>query len=281
MRDLAPQKFAPFGIGCASYTTGSRQSAKHISHVIEHGARHFDTAPSYGHGTSERALGQAVAPHRYDVTITTKAGLIAPSASARYLRMRDALAPLRRIRRAVMPRAEVNPARRTCFEPQVIRQSLEDSLCNLSRDYVDAFLLHMPQLSDITDELLAFHFDVIQHEWCVYDPVPTCHPHSHLFTHRALFGAFRKMSKMLKREPHMRRELSDDIGLDISRPANLARGLIAAARAANPDGTVLFSARTLHRLIDNIDAAADPNSLALGQRFLTALDRINLREDHA
>ncbi len=45
-----------------------------VRHAVERGITFFDTAPSYGTGTSERLLGTALRPHREAVAIATKVG---------------------------------------------------------------------------------------------------------------------------------------------------------------------------------------------------------------
>jgi hypothetical protein len=112
---------------------------------LGNGITHFDTAPIYGFGESERALGRFLRGQRSRVTLTTKFGLRPSRLAAR-------LAPLQRAARSVIkqfPALRQVAARNTgplysspCFSATAIRDSLESSLRSLRTDYVDFFLAH-------------------------------------------------------------------------------------------------------------------------------------------
>lgn len=79
-----------------------------------HGARLYDTADVYGHGRSERLLGQLVAQvPRHEIVLASKVGYFAGTAEHG-------------------------------FEPRHMRRQLEQSLDNLRTDHLDVYAFHHP-----------------------------------------------------------------------------------------------------------------------------------------
>lgn len=81
-----------------------------VHQALDLGINFFDTSPYYGAGLSEQRLGKALAGHRDQVFVGTKAGRLASD--------------------------------RFDFGPEHIRASLERSLRLLNTEYVDVFQLH-------------------------------------------------------------------------------------------------------------------------------------------
>lgn len=80
----------------------------------QHGARLYDTADVYGHGRSERLLGQLVAQvPRHEIVLASKVGYFAGTAEHG-------------------------------FEPGHMRRQLEQSLDNLRTDHLDIYAFHHP-----------------------------------------------------------------------------------------------------------------------------------------
>jgi aryl-alcohol dehydrogenase-like predicted oxidoreductase len=80
----------------------------------QHGARLYDTADVYGHGKSERLLGQLVAQvPRHEIVLASKVGYFAGTAEHG-------------------------------FEPRHMRRQLEQSLDNLQTDHLDIYAFHHP-----------------------------------------------------------------------------------------------------------------------------------------
>jgi aryl-alcohol dehydrogenase-like predicted oxidoreductase len=73
-------------LGCHNLTGGSsrRRSERLVCCALDLGIRRFDVAPSYGLGTAERTLGQALGSRRRDagIEITSKFGIPPPSFGA-------------------------------------------------------------------------------------------------------------------------------------------------------------------------------------------------------
>ncbi len=79
-----------------------------VKAALDHGITAFDTAEGYGDGESERRLGKALGPKKYDVVVISK----------------------------IWPDAELTlPS---------YRKHLDDTLRALDRDYVDVYLIHFP-----------------------------------------------------------------------------------------------------------------------------------------
>jgi L-galactose dehydrogenase/L-glyceraldehyde 3-phosphate reductase len=101
----------------------SNDQDRAVAWARDHGVNHFDTAPSYGNGTSEINLGRALGRDRDGIIVSTKVRL-----------------------------AEADLAR----PADAIRASLEGSLRRLRRDQVDLLQLHnhLDDGSGVTDSLV-------------------------------------------------------------------------------------------------------------------------------
>ena len=92
------------------------QAVAVVQQAFQQGISLFDTAPSYGHGLSERRLGLALKDFpRHNFVLETKLGLIKDNRISRYLQ----------------PYGNV-------------RRSLEESLERLNLEYIDILLIHDP-----------------------------------------------------------------------------------------------------------------------------------------
>jgi D-threo-aldose 1-dehydrogenase len=152
---VAPRARVGFGTGGLLRIGSARERQNVLSAALTNGITHFDTAPIYGFGEAERALGQFLRGRRSRVTLTTKFGL-RPSRLAMHL------APLQRIARSAIKRFPMLfqvAARNTgplysspCFSALVVRDSLEESLRSLRTDYVDFFLAHQASAAALPPE---------------------------------------------------------------------------------------------------------------------------------
>lgn len=152
-----------FGLGCGQLVGRFtlRESRRIVETALDLGIRHFDTAPSYGMGTSEEVLGQVLAGVP-DVTIATKVGPPRGRYSARVNVIRkfvkpvlDRLGSVKRIaRRSYAPPAATPSTRpRYDFSRDRIRREIEASLRLLRRPSVDLYLAHEPHPDDLTPGL--------------------------------------------------------------------------------------------------------------------------------
>jgi D-threo-aldose 1-dehydrogenase len=144
-----------FGTGGLLRVDSPRERQNILAAALASGITHFDTAPIYGFGEAERALGGFLARRRSSVTLATKFGLL-PS------RLATRLAPLQRIaRRAIrvfpsLRRAAVRGSGALYsvpnFQAAAVRASLESSLRALRTDHVDFFLAHQASAAALPDE---------------------------------------------------------------------------------------------------------------------------------
>lgn len=138
------------GFGCGRLKGGGDKatSLRLIHAALDHGIRHFDTAPPYGLGASESVLGEALKGRQEDVIVATKAGLARPASPRIKQTARAIVKPLARwipgLRHAVLKgMAQRAPASNFGFE--FIAASFEASLQQLQRERVDCLLLHEVQ----------------------------------------------------------------------------------------------------------------------------------------
>jgi len=148
------------GFGSAALTSmrSYRAIRRLLDIAFESGITHFDTAPLYGQGYSEKIVGEFLKDKRDKVTIATKFGLgVAPD---RKIPFRLAL-PLNYYRKKWTGKVftpgdeEVALSYRNIPLPQ-IRTSLENSLRSLNTGYIDYYFVHEGLPSFLDSEALAF-----------------------------------------------------------------------------------------------------------------------------
>jgi aryl-alcohol dehydrogenase-like predicted oxidoreductase len=136
-----------YGTAELGRSISARERARLVGTALEAGITYFDTAPLYGAGAAEEAIGRVVGG-RDDVSVATKVG-IAPAGVAR-------IALARLLGRAAGASAGL-------FAPTAVRKQLEESLRRLRRERVDVLLLHEVDPIQVTPELIAA-LDALQRE---------------------------------------------------------------------------------------------------------------------
>lgn len=156
------------GLGCVAlafqHTVSS--ACRLLETAFAEGITHFDTAPVYSKGYSERVLGTFLRDKRSHVQVATKFGLgppirwglpaalTLPARSA--LRVRWRTEAQRRHVAAPPERSVVDavekPVFTACITSEQVRDSLAGSLRRLKTDYVDYFLLHERAPEELTEE---------------------------------------------------------------------------------------------------------------------------------
>lgn len=152
------------GFGCVSLTmhTFEREALKMLETAYDLGIRHFDTAPLYGQGYSERILGNFLKRKRSDVTITTKFGL--SSTDPKSIPVWMAL-PLNSFKKAISKKQLTTTGREEQIEVKIsfreisleeVKKSFNNSLRNLKTDYIDYYLLHEALPDFLTEESIHY-----------------------------------------------------------------------------------------------------------------------------
>jgi len=107
-----------------------KEAVAMVEKALEYGINFFDTAPNYGHGSSEDRLGRALkGVDRSTIVINTKFGH--------------------------------SDSGKTNFNSNAIRESLEGSLKRLGVDYVDSLIIHSPP-SEYLDGNKNDHYEILE-----------------------------------------------------------------------------------------------------------------------
>lgn len=126
-----------FGTASLHHLPSSSQRQLLLASVAEHGITHFDTSPYYGFGLAELEIGRFLKSHNNSLTIATKVGLYPPG-------QRSSLA-------SIWSRKAIGRLVPSFSRPVVdwsiaqASKSLDRSLRQLRRDYVDILFLHEPK----------------------------------------------------------------------------------------------------------------------------------------
>ena len=129
-----------------------RESLLLLETAFDAGIRHFDVAPSYGHGQAERCLGKFLRGKAEQVTVATKYGILPPARAGLLGVARSMVRPaVRRLpavrKRVAQAAAGLKTKAKFCAEEA--RRSLERSLRELSVDRIDIWLLHEVTAEDL------------------------------------------------------------------------------------------------------------------------------------
>jgi len=127
-----------FGTGSLHRVGNTEARTSLLSQAVDAGFTHFDTAPYYGFGSSERALCDILRQHP-TVTVTTKVGLFAPGGEDQ----RDVVVYLRKVLGRLIPHLS-KPI--IDFSLKRAQQCFDDSRRRLGRECIDLYLLHEPVL---------------------------------------------------------------------------------------------------------------------------------------
>jgi aryl-alcohol dehydrogenase-like predicted oxidoreductase len=134
-------KVSAIGFGC--WPMGGTQygpvedqdSVRAVHKALDLGINCFDTAAGYGLGHAEVVLGKALGARRKDVYVVTKCGLVWNEAEKRFDR-------------------DSSQAH--------IMKAVEESLKNLSTDYIDVYLIHWPDVETPFSESMQAMEDLVK-----------------------------------------------------------------------------------------------------------------------
>ncbi len=302
------------GYGCSSImgALGRRDSLRLLESAYEAGIRHFDVAPMYGYGEAESCLGELIARH-HEITVTTKYGIAPPKRGGLLRSARRVVGPvLQRIpalkRRLVRAAGAVAaPAEKSHFSADEARVSLEDSLRLLRTEFIDVWLLHEVEASDLTDDsLLRFIEDsvtqgkigsfgvgsdsakipallhqrpafcrVVQHDWSVLDSLEACGAGFHIH-HRALTDRLQKIHEELRGDKPRLQRWSDATGYDLARRERLAALMLKAALVLCPETILLVSSKNPAHIRENVRVAEDASLEQPARRLYELVQREGL-----
>ena len=284
------------GFGCSSVmgALGRGDSLKMLEAAYDAGLRHFDVAPSYGFGEAEACLGEFLARHAGELTVTTKYGVPAEAKSWKST-ARNMLRPLLKAAPGLKKRLQgaaagvSGPAgEKMAFTVADARASLERSLRSLRVERVDIWLLHEAEAEDLADDALlrfleearaagkvgsygvgsdrdkimvlererAAYCPVLQYEWSVLDPL-IAPGASFRIHHRALTENFRALHEALAGDEARAKRWSEHCDADLRDAEVLARLMLKASLVANPDSVVLFSSKRPEHVRGNAAIADD------------------------
>lgn len=304
------RKTTRLGFGGSGLMGGlsERESLRLLEAAFDAGIRHFDVAPSYGHGMAERCLGKFLRGKKDEVTVATKYGIL-PSPRAGLLGIaRNVARPVVRhlpsVRRR-LAQAAAGLKTKAHFSAEEAQRSLEHSLQELNIDRIDLWLLHEATADDLDssdllpvlqqmqrgkrigmfgiggershlDALWKRHTDycrVLQFEWSVLDAVPNF-PDAFCIQHRAVSGALGAIRESFARDPALCRRWSNAIDADLASPGILAGLLLVASLESNRNGIVLFSSRVPEHIQANVRLVDDSAWVVRSQQFLKLLQNL-------
>lgn len=271
-----------------------KESLRLLEAAYDAGIRHFDVAPSYGHGAAERCLGKFLRGKYGQVTVTTKYGIEPPSHAGALDFARTFLRPGIRFAGKHMPSLRQRAASaaaglkgRANFSVVQATASLERSRRDLGLEHIDLWLLHEATAADLAgNELLDFlqeqvrlghigtfgvggdvshlpelwlrhagYCGVLQFDWPGFiNDDSTAYPGAFLIHHR-LVQTSQNLATRITRDPAISNRLAlGDGPIDHGQVAAL---LINAALFAYPKRMLLFSSRSPEHILANIRAAGD------------------------
>ena len=149
------------GLGCGRlgesiFTDHKKNSVQLLKAAFDLGINFFDTANTYGYGSSEEAIGEAFKTNRSEVIIATKAGYLPTTLAGFSPYLIPFLRPFRPAIQFFRKPLKRKTKKRGNYTHVHIGKSLEGSLKRLQTDYVDLFQLHSPPLS-VLEEGEIFH----------------------------------------------------------------------------------------------------------------------------
>jgi D-threo-aldose 1-dehydrogenase len=295
---------------------GRKESLAMLEVAFDAGIRHFDVAPMYGFGQAESCLGEFLAGHRAEVTVTTKYGIPPPARQGLMGLARSVARPIVKALPAVRRRMQQVAARATVDGPRAsftaseARQSLERSLTQLRTDRIDLWLLHEAEADDLRDEGLLLLLEdlvaagtigsfgvgserskiealaaqrpeycgTVQFEWSVMDePVP---PMSRFrIHHRVLTENFRSLHSELAKDRARCARWSEEVGSEVGDRETLAGLMLKAALVENPESVILFSSKSAEHMRRNVEVVSDRTLEVPARRFYSLVQREIVMQD--
>lgn len=284
------------GFGCSNLMGGlnRKESTALLDAAWDAGIRHYDVASGYGWGAAEGCVGDFLARHPGEATVTTKFGILPPQRESLVGLARKAARPLIRAVPGIKQRLSkvasttLSGSKKSLFTAAEGRASLERSLKELKTDAIDLWLLHDPDAASLTDpglldlmmesrqagrirefgvsndvakipalyEQRRGYCRVLQFEWSVREKVPD-YPGSYRIHHRSLAQSFQILRALLQERPDLCRRWSDEVDRDLSSADNLSALMLKAALMMNPQSIILVSSKKPAHIVANVKTAED------------------------
>jgi len=294
------------GYGCAFWPGTTEAQAHRLLHAAyDAGIRHFDVAPFYLDGRAEAYLGSFLVG-RDDATVTTKYGLLPPSARPLHIQMArlllgPAVRAVRSRRRAPGAPDSGGLTAKASYRPEQVRTSLARSLRLLRRSQVDLFLMHEPEVADLAVLGLLERVRTEKSAGRIgafgvggdVSRVSAAHRAQPEFCQITQFnrdairggpnfpGAFEIHFWVLTRDfgalvAHFAEHadaagrLAEKIGLDVTDARVLARLMLKAALLENSDGLTLIYSSDPKHIADNADVVDDGALTEPARRLIEA-----------
>jgi aryl-alcohol dehydrogenase-like predicted oxidoreductase len=161
--NLSENPSFPLGFGTSKLRSlngglSGRAAQRLLENAFDLGIRFFDTAPSYGQGQAETAIGRLPRHLKVESIICSKVGYSYGRKAAVINTLKPLLRPghrslalLKRLAQKSREEFQRHGIISVNIQPAVIRKGLEGSLRRLRRDYLDVFLLHDASLASLND----------------------------------------------------------------------------------------------------------------------------------
>ncbi len=268
------------GFGCVQLTAhrDRRDALAILEHAFAEGITHFDVARAYGFGRSESILSKFLRGKRNQVTVATKFGLQPPTGFAGNATVIDIAKKILGPFPGLLRRAKARGAamgKSGVFTPDSAIRSLETSLRELRTDYVDLFLLHeasvpealfQPLIETLEKQVsagkvrclgIASDFGKLREHASQVPPLYqvlqfndnaaerslahlTHGDERQVITH-SIFKPTRPLLKAVAEHPHIAREFSKYLNVDLTDSKVIVSLLLDYALRQNDRGVVLFS----------------------------------------
>ena len=306
---------ARLGFGCAGlmHGIGRSDSLRLLETAIDCGITYFDTARMYGAGDAEGILGM-LAPHRRNqIVIASKAGIVPPNRSIPLRALNRGVHLLHRVapplKNYLQPPASVH-LRLGMFDLPSLQKSIETSLKEIKRDYLDILLLHECTEADIANEELQPFLQCLQKQGKIRAfglatgieetvQIAKAHPsfgnvlqiassiwnlnidrlasrtEGLIITHSTLTSRFHELTRRLSSDDSLAEQWKSALRIDPRDKAALARLLLAHALHLNPDGFVLFFSGNPANIKASTKVATENRVTAEQIRNLNSLIRNN------
>lgn len=303
--------------GCASLGTDLdwQDSVRLVEAALSAGFRHFDTAPPYGGGRSERILGEVLFQCRREVTLVSKVGICHPRSEGVFHAVRRLSRPIKRLFPSIWSQAargaRASVSASAQFGVTQVAASVAESMRRLRTEYLDGLLLHEVSADALADELAELldgyirdrricalgtgtglreslacqsrwpqrlHWVQCEHYGGVFT-TGSWRSGTRLITHGALRGGLR-----LSRTPEFLDALNGSGNLELQRRLKDSREagrliLAAALQKAGAGNVVIVSTLKRERLYD-LRMAVDDEALAVHATSLNQLfSHIHLKND--